>query len=318
MRKLLIFNDTSRYQHYGCDLVMESVFRNLRNRKQAPLSVHWVGTAVETRFDKIIRRHPDAAAIIVNGEGVIHHDRKHAKGLASLARRAGANGLPAYLINAALFDNSAALYRDLAHYQAVYVRDGASLREARVHGIDAQLVPDLSFDSIAAFALPDRTRAGTLVTDSVHPALSAELAALARQTQSGWMPMRRRIAMPASWMRWFGAQRFVRRVAACEQVLTGRFHAVTTCIATRTPFLAMSSNTPKIEALLDDVFGQDERVVPSLAALRERLQQGATTFREVEMQAIAAYLTRGTASTRQMFDHVAHATASQQNVEPSA
>lgn len=305
MSKLLIFNDTSRYQHYGCDLVMRSIFSNLRRRGHQPVSVHKVGTSAGKRFDAILRRHPDAQAIIVNGEGVIHHDRKHALGLAALAGRARQAGLPAYLINAALFDNSAALYRDLSRYDAVYVRDGESQAAALAHGIPAERVPDLSFDGVAAMSPRATTRSGVLITDSVHDAQSGQLAALARETDFLWHPMRRRVALPFAWMREAGAHRFVRRLRASEWVLTGRFHAVTFCIATGTPFLAMSSNTRKVEALLLDVFGNLRRLIPAVPSADALAAHAAhIAFDAEERAALDAYLRAGRITTAALFDRL--------------
>jgi hypothetical protein len=306
MRKVLLFNDTSRYQHYGCDLVMHSIVTRLRQRGLTPVSVHRVGTSVEKRFDAIMQQHPDAAAIVVNGEGVIHHDRKHALGLAALAGRAQALGVPAHLINAALFENSEALYRDLARYRSVYVRDSESRAAAQAHGIDATLVPDLSFDGIALLGLGDAPRSGVLVTDSVHPESTGKLMALAQRLHAPFVPMRRSVALPFAWMRMAGARRFVRRVRAAESVLTGRFHSVTVCLATRTPFLACGSNTRKIEAILKDALGDERRMLTqpwSEADVLPRLERIA--FDAAESASIDTYLARGADATRAMFDRLA-------------
>lgn len=306
MAKILVFNDTTRYQHYGCDLVMCSVHDNLRRRGHRPRSVHWVGTAVGKRFDAIMRRHPDADAIVVNGEGVIHHDRKHALELARLAGRAQDVGVPAHLINAALFENSPALYQSLSQYASVHVRDGESRAAALAHGIVAGQVPDLSFDCIGRLLAPAAaSRAGMLVTDSVDPAHSDRLRDLARATHGRWRPMRRGVGLPFSWMRMWGARRFLRDVAGSEWVLTGRFHAVTICIATHTPFLAIGSNTRKIEALLLDVFGNTDRMLPAVPAADDLpTRRAAIPFTQQERDAIEAYLTQGAARTRAMFDQL--------------
>lgn len=305
MQKILIFNDTSRYQHFGCDLVMSSIFHNLRARGLHPISVHRVGTSAERHFDATMRRHPDAKAIVVNGEGVIHHDRKHALGLASLARRAAGYQMPAHLINAALFSNSDTLYRDLAQYTSVHVRDSESQAEAKAHDIDATLVPDLSFESIARLQLAKPSRNGVLITDSVHDEMTVELRRLAREDRADWRPMCRRIAIPCTPLREAGARRFVRKVARSECVLTGRFHAATISIATGTPFLALSSNTRKIEALLHDVFGNERRLLANPIEARTRLRSGQVEFDPAEKMAISQYLELGLTRTRAMFDRLA-------------
>jgi hypothetical protein len=53
---------------------------------------------------------------------------------------------------------------------------------------------------------------------------------------------------------------FIKQLLEAELVITGRFHAVTMCILTKTPFVAIESNTPKISHLLLDVFGKNDRI----------------------------------------------------------
>lgn len=305
MGKVLVFNDTTRYQHYGCDLVMSSLHRNLRQRGHRSLSVHRVSTSVSKRFDQIVRAHPDADAIVVNGEGVIHHDRKHALELAQLAGRAQDAGLPAHLINAALFENSPALYRELSRYRSVFVRDGESRAAALAHGIEAREVPDLSFDAVAHLALAPASRSGLIVTDSVDPAPSDRLRELARVLEGRWRPMMRNPTIPVSWMRELGARRFVHDVMRSEWALSGRFHAITLCIVTRTPFLAISSNTRKIEALLLDVFGNTDRLLSAIPGPEElRARRASMAFTTQEFDAIEAYVLGGAERTRAMFDQL--------------
>ena len=50
-------------------------------------------------------------------------------------------------------------------------------------------------------------------------------------------------------------------VTDASLLVTGRFHGVMMSVATKTPFLAMGSNTPKIEATLHDIFNFSDRVL---------------------------------------------------------
>lgn len=55
---------------------------------------------------------------------------------------------------------------------------------------------------------------------------------------------------------------FLQRLQQAEGVVTGRFHMVTLCLITKTPFYAMTSNTFKIEGLLQEV-GMQKRILNS-------------------------------------------------------
>jgi hypothetical protein len=144
-----------------------------------------------------------------------------------------------------------------------------------------------------------------LMTDSVHDELSTELRRAAKEAGTAWIPMRRRIAIPFANLRRIGARRFVRRVSRSEYVLTGRFHAVTISIATRTPFLAFSSNTRKIEALLHDVFGSEHRLLRHVGDAAERMRAGNLSLDAVERKAIDDYLNLSRVRSYEMFEALA-------------
>lgn len=284
---------------------MNSIFRNLKQRNHQPVSVHKVGKSAERNLDKIFRCHSDATTMVVNGEGVIHHDRKHAFGLAALGARAAEAGLTAHLINAALFDNSPILYKKLRHFSSVWVRDGESLIAARENGVDAQFAPDLSFDGIAALNLPNLKRSGSLITDSVDPSLTEKLEHLASKAHCQWQPMRRNVPLPFGRLSLMSARYFLRRIRNANFVITGRFHAAAACIATSTPFAALPSNTRKIESLLHDVFGSQQRLL-SRSSFSTLINPDsiAPAFDEREKIAIAAYLERARLSIARMFDQL--------------
>lgn len=110
-------------------------------------------------------------------------------------------------------------------------------------------------------------------------------------------------------------QRFLALLSRSEGVITGRFHLVTLCLVTGTPFFALPSNTHKIEALLAQV-GLAERLQPSYEQavsaadkiafseservrievfLQETRLQAETMFREMSQLARAAQSARGPA-----------------------
>ncbi|MDN5873015.1 MAG: polysaccharide pyruvyl transferase family protein, partial [Sinobacteraceae bacterium] len=162
-----------------------------------------------------------------------------------------------------------------------------------------------SFDAISRMLpLPEGRRA-VLVSDSVHDQQTAELRRIAADLRATWAPMRRRMPVPLTRLRKLGAHRFVRRVARSACVLTGRFHAVTISIATGTPFFATTSNTPKIEAVLRDVFGNTNRIRRSAKQARAALESERVMFDEAELRAISAYLNQSQDGTRRMFDAIA-------------
>lgn len=108
-----------------------------------------------------------------------------------------------------------------------------------------------------------------------------------------------------SLLRWrfsiVSTSRFIKRVRRSEGVLTGRFHLVTLCLVTKTPFYAVSSNTFKIEGLLSDV-GLTGRVFDSYSkALRRR---ASIDFTDEELKKIEVYIEEARDSALEMFQEI--------------
>ena len=74
-----------------------------------------------------------------------------------------------------------------------------------------------------------------------------------------------------------------------------------------TPFLALGSNTSKIQSLLDDVFGAQGRVIglEQLVGPGLRVQR----FTDAEQAMIRAYRASAILQRKAMFDHIAQAAA---------
>jgi hypothetical protein len=101
-------------------------------------------------------------------------------------------------------------------------------------------------------------------------------------------------------------QRYCETIASAHSVIAGRFHAMIFCLVAGTPFVALSSNTSKIEAVLEDVFGSARRVVPvERITSMNRLQIPAFTAAEEALR--LGYLSAARAGIGQMFDDIAAA-----------
>lgn len=95
---------------------------------------------------------------------------------------------------------------------------------------------------------------------------------------------------------------FLVRLAASEGVVTGRFHCVTLCLLTETPFFAIGSNTHKIEALLDacKLQGRVYSTYASALADRQRI-----AFSEEELLAVRKFVRDSRLQAEQMFADIA-------------
>lgn len=320
--RVAVFNDTRRTLHYGCEIVMETLIAQLRQRGIEPVFFWPMGQDWRGRADvEAALRTVDG--VVVNGEGSIHHsarrDRAHyLTEIARFARRKA--GIPAYLINSSLHELEDRIIDNLRDFDAIYVRESRSLRVLEHGGIVAKVVPDLTL--LASRSATTCTRAGVLGTDSVKRDVAVRLRALCRER--GWhhsklthsaRPAVAECGLRYEYLRRYGKwlhavmlgrntrtrTGFLDYLASHRLVCTGRFHAVALALATHTPFLAVESNTPKISGLLEDVFGDASRTI-SVAALEMVEDPDAHAWSAAEEEALGRFLHATRVRAAAMFD----------------
>lgn len=259
-RSVMLVNDTRPDRHYGCQAVVEGLLVFLARAGLRIPSFHPVGkpwTADPTFHERIAQ----VSAVIVNGEGSIHHSNARAQALAqigSLCRQT--LRIPSVALNATLEANDARIYKHLAQFDLVSVRDRKSFEEVEAFGLAKPLYcPDFSMyhDFASARSEPAAeapTRIG--ITDSIIPRVTQQLTAM--KSERGYVSCDIRIGanQPNSTI-----YDYASRMASLDLLVTGRYHAVCFAINTKTPFVAIESNTRKISNLLSDIFGDTRRVI---------------------------------------------------------
>ncbi len=282
VKNVAIFNDTRPEKHFGCHRVMVNLLGKLAEYGMRPIFFWPVGK--DWRLSKAeIKGWRGVDAIIVNGEGSIHHgaDRERARYLSEIALFAEQElGIPAYLINATVYENPEEVYENIRRFSKVFVRESMSLNELQMRGVDAMLAADLTLAYECSVSRSSR-RKGAICTDSVLADVTARLRRFCIEADWSYQPvLSNRAAAPwivRNVMRRIPrsiaeqicqrfeareADAYIQGVGSKQFVLTGRFHVMTFCLLTQTPFVAVESNTPKITAVLSDVFGKDDRVMP--------------------------------------------------------
>lgn len=321
-KKIAIFNDTRRTSHYGCEFVMENLFRELENRNLEPVFYWPVGMDWRS-VNGLMSNIKGVDAIIVNGEGSIHHDRPPAEYLSEIAPLIGMeHNIPCFLINASVYEVRESVISNLRHFRKIYVRETLTEESLKQHDISAQVVPDLTFLTHP----PDDSRRlhPVLCTDSVNRSVAREIKEISKG--KGWHFLKMvHSSRPLSfehghgwefyrrYAKWFYAlvlrqntkrrQSFMSYLSSHELLCTGRFHGVTLSIVTRTPFIAVGSNTPKISGLLQDVFGSRKRLVElnDFRAVNNSLDHGWT---DEEKVAVDSYNSKARNAITKMFDEI--------------
>ena len=249
-------------------------------------------------------------ALLVNGEGSIHHsyqrDRSNYLSLLGKFARQKLN-VPAFLINTTVFKNEKDVYDNLRAFDGIFVRESFSQKILDSHGICAHVVPDLTFARPLVVKM-SKKRKGICGVDSVLPESSDaiqqfcsehkweyksikypepgfHLPALFAKTEFLKKITKELVRSIAEYRRINSFNAFI---GAHKLVLSGRFHGVTLCLLTNTPFLALESNTPKITWLLQDIFGHANRVLAPDALLYTDVSKYCC-WTETEEQQIKKY-----------------------------
>lgn len=336
---VLLLNDTDEGQtHFGCMRVMRTIRQELGQRGLADLPSIKVGT--DWRKDKTLSARIDAAQlVIINGEGTLHHGKRRGRWLLEAGARVKLRGGRVALINALWQDNPADWAELARDFDVLACRDQRSANDlAEATGRHVFFLGDLSM--FLPWSGPQISRSGVMVGCSVHGDITETLARFARDGRHDFVPVTTAIkTMPArltGWRRWLRAKRhswqnraFKRRFPAArfvdddlaflselsrhQLVVTGRFHAVCLAILSGTPFVAVSSNSWKIDALIKDIGLDPARLLPLASLTQSTLVERNWDYSSQELAAIAASLERWRKEGDALFDKVAALSPDQPN-----
>ena len=339
--RAVILNDTRGDNHFGCMRVMRVIEENLATR-----GIDVTATSLVRNDWSKDKRFLSAMGVsdlvVINGEGTLHHGSRHGLKLLSVLDHPARGTTPVALINAVYQANPAEWSEQLSRLSLISTRDSWSAKEVSTAiGRHIEYVPDLSLaeGEITLATLPERKR--LLVGDSVNRTVSRQLLDLANtRADARYLPILTSIKPPKP--HFPPARRFLRQTyinfhtAAFVRLypqteinteeagfvhslftgylhLTGRFHAVCLCLATRTPFLALESNSWKISALLSDFGLSSDRIVTFDEARRRLQNKDRFDFSDLEHQRISDGLSASMEGASKLFDRLLLLAKSRQN-----
>ncbi len=334
--RAVILNDTAHRQHHGCSRVMRLLVAGLQRQRIEIIA----RSAVHSNWQSnpaFLANLPLADVIVINGEGTLHHGRPAAETLLKIATHPARGEIPIALVNALYQENPASWAVYLNEIAMISARDHASALEiSSATGRKVGWLPDLSLSHPAEVAA--EVRHGVLVGDSVKMSVRRVLARWANQMPEArfvptktltcylWRmpfvgPILRRIlyvfynmSWPRLDMQFFLPQTeaaYLDQIAGAKSHVTGRFHAICLSMLTETPFLAVASNSHKIEQLLMDAGVKPSRVVTAATLPTSPV---IPEFDEAELAGLRAFRTHAQTAAEQLYksiallaqEHVAH------------
>ena len=263
--KTVILNDTRADAHHGCSRVMSVLENGLHQvgfdiTATSPVRHKWSQDAA------FLRALSQADAVVINGEGTLHHGKDSARMLLEVCAHPARRSARVFLVNALYQDNPAEWARFLQAMSGIWARDTKSAAVLqRDSGLNVTGMLDLT---LCAGPLPGAAaREGLIVGDSVSKPLAAQLAAVARAEEAMFLPSTSRLKAPKGNTRvtrylrdlyvarhtakfrqknptlTFAAtaEEYARYLGQAELHITGRFHGVCFSLLTETPFLTIKS-----------------------------------------------------------------------------
>lgn len=325
--KVIVMNDTSGRSHHGCSRVMRQLYAGLGARgleviARSPARHDWQSDrALTEAFGR-------ADLVVINGEGTIHHGRPAGERLLQVAELPAAPGRKLALVNALYQDNPADWARYLKGFSLISTRDGRSADEIRAVWPDAPLriVPDLSL--AAGAEAVGLERQGAVFGDSVRLKTRQALAlAAARCRARAVLPIKTRtggiwhnpLARHLLYWVYNGVSprphppfllaadeaEYMRLIGGTAIHVSGRFHAICLSLVTGTPFLAVASNSWKIEALLAEAGIDRTRLLTPDQLAGLSANDLDRPFSNAESKAIAVFLSDCRAKAENLFDDLA-------------
>lgn len=322
--RIVVLGDTRDLHHHGCEAVLAQLLGGLAG-SGIPADLVIAGMNWKPHAEACL----GADLLVINGEGSLHDNSPVVRQVLELAVRRRELERPTALVNSSWFANDPASTRGLAAFDLVAMRDPDSRREVLEAGIPTLEAPDLAVREGLARRPPEPWQEGTgpvMVSDSTRTEKTRVLRAHARNRGWTYLPVLYPPVVPrpgaksrkiwrkcriarmmgplAGWLmspRYYahliGApdlESYCRKLVESGGVVTGRFHSACFCVALGVPVLVVSSNTPKIEALLTDARLDLSKRVTTMDGLQR--MTGVPPYSPQELESLRQF--RATAEVR--------------------
>lgn len=311
---VMLLNDTANIGHVGCQAVSDAHARMLGRAGHAITHRYFVGEVGRFCYadsatgiarvlsdQTMIAALAEVDAVIVNGEGTIHHGA--GVEYLNILGAAQSLGKMTLLVNAVLEDVTGfdSVFEQL---QDLTVRDLRSLSYMRARGAPCRLVYD-SFLEAQFSEEPALDLAGRIVVTDWHHTRDHDVGARCLSFIGGrkagevfFLPFLCQDLAEA----WAAVPK---TLATARAVITGRHHGVYAAALAGVPFIAFGGNTHKIEGLFDD-FPElafclnPEFIDQALAMALERRELFVTMGRRLqEARPLSTFAALGTGSDAQ-------------------
>jgi polysaccharide pyruvyl transferase WcaK-like protein len=279
--KVVLLNDTRDQPHFGCSRVMETIEQLIHARGGTLTGTCLTGTdwSKDVRF---LENLSTSDAIIINGEGTLHHGASRGELLLQIVDHPIRQEKPVYLINCLYQENPQKWGDYINKIDLIMARDSKSFHELSqvyktgvlLKGLDLSLYNEFNEDtsSIRSYNVygdsfyKDITRQLIKLSDEDSNSISVPICRYFKPTKPKLpSPLKEAriiylkinaLSMKAKHPRLYYAKstsKYLQLINRARFHLTGRFHGACLSLVAKTPFALTTSNSWKMEALIEDV-----------------------------------------------------------------
>lgn len=337
-KRIAILNHTDlQGHHFGCSRVMRLLENGLTTRN-CKIIGRIDGKLDWRSHQSCLEILNEADAIVINGEGTLHHGRKKASWLMEVASHPVTRNKELALVNTLYQENPNHWIPLAKQFKHLYARDNRSAKHLSEHA--ERVVPffgDLSTSEVDPRSHGNHERSMIIVSDSVHGGVSDRLCKLAQDLKKEnaviLAPLTRSLREENPYTAWpvrlwrrksLQARQLLRErrfpllqffdnestfldaLLKSKLCITGRFHGICLCLVTDTPFIAVSSNSWKIEALFEDAGIDQRRLLKTSALTCSSITNTDWSFSDQERINIAKFLQNSRLGAAAMFDAIAN------------
>jgi len=314
--KALLINDTRVGNHFGCEIVVQSIISELKARDFSKL--HTVPSLTRTEDILRVSEKFEPDVVIVNAEGTFHGNHFGIGLLSKAIQLLRDRQIPVVLINGTFENLSSDTIKALASANKIYCRDSNSVQYLTSLGLSCEYCPDLVILSeqhiIAHRSLTSEEL--ILFTDTV---LGRDLSAdFSKNLRKSMYLLSATIILPSrifsirqligvikrNFLRYLVKFHYALNTKAAialhknsKLVLAGRYHSVCLCIRLGIPVIAVNSNTKKIQNLLTDI-GLESRCVNNFSQVNFN---HSYSYSKQELNRINEFKQRGRQLKNNMF-----------------
>ena len=328
MKTAVIINDTSYEAHHGCEMVMKNIFKLLKLQDIEIIDTNPVG--VDWNNSKFITSLKKSDIVIINGEGTLHHSQKRARVLSEVIPFSKKMNKKVILINATIEDNNEHIIDNIRLSDLIFVRESMSRDYLLEKSIKSHVVPDMTF--YTDINIKHKKRIYIAYTDSVYNDVSIELLREStNRKESIFIPPLKltnfnksiklffkdrlklvgfkilnavNVSLEYERLRYLyftnSFSDYLDKLYESKVLIAGRFHSMCFSILTQTPFVALKSNSFKIEGLLKDI-GIDSRLYERVNAID---LNNNFEFELDELKKISKFIKKSKTDIEEMFKKI--------------